>query len=211
MQLPSIDANSFFVRAHGGVRFATGIVQRSGARNSLEIGVQIPAKSSGWSVLSDRNAKTNISEVDDLWMLDAMVKIPVSTWQYEGAPEGNGVLGTGVIHMGPMAQDFNQALLPLNLGKPSTNQSISRNETEMSRILTSDADGALLSATRGMVRRITSQDQELSELEEEVEKLMARVRTNNLLIEQNAGSILRHNKLLSEISAHVSAVLETLS
>ena len=120
--MPKLDANSFYVRAHGGVRLVSGIVERSGGRLPLEIGVQIPPKSSGWSVpkssgCSDINSKTNVSIVDDEWVLEALVKVQVSMWQYQGSAEGAGPHGKGVTHMGPMAQDFNAALAPLNLGK----------------------------------------------------------------------------------------------
>jgi len=196
-RLPRIAANSFVVRAHGGVRLVTGIVHRSGARVPLEIGVQIPARNSGWSVLSDRDSKTNISEVDDSWMLEALVKVPVSTWRYQGSPEGAGVHGTGVTHMGPMAQDFNEALAPLNLGKSAANESIPGSEQDGSRILTSDADGALLSATRGMIRRIKSQENSVLELEEEIQRMMALVQANNDRIGRNAASIARHADMLS--------------
>ena len=201
--LPRIAANSFFVRAHGGVRLITGIVQRSGSRAPMEIGVQIPARNSGWSVLSDRNSKTNISEVDDMWMLEALVKVPVSTWRYQGSPEGAGVRGTGVIHMGPMAQDFNEALSPLNLGKSAANESITGIDQDNSRILTSDADGALLSATRGMIRHIESQEGSVSELEEEIERMMVLVEANNERIQRNAASIARHAEMLSYLEGAI--------
>ena len=142
--MPRVNANSFYVRAHGGVRFATGIVPRGAAKAPLEMGVQIPAKGSCWSVLSDRNAKTNVSKVDDAWVLNALAKVPVSTWQYAGGPEGGGEDGRGVTHMGPMAQDFNEALWPL-LGNTDENETLAeRGEDEGARILTSDADGALM-------------------------------------------------------------------
>jgi hypothetical protein len=163
----------------------------------LEIGVQIPARNSGWSVLSDRDSKVNITEVDDSWMLEALVKVPVSTWRYQGSPEGAGVNGTGVTHMGPMAHDFNEALAPLNLGKSATNESIPGCEQDDSRILTSDADGALLSATRGLIRRIKSQENSVLDLEEEIQRTMALLQANNDRIRRNAASIARHADMLS--------------
>ena len=204
-ELPKLDANSFFVRAYGGVRLTTGIVQRSCGREPLEIGVQIPPKGSGWSILSDRNAKANISQVDDLWMLNTIVKIPVSTWQYSGAPEGMGELGTSVRHMGPMAQDWNTALAPLNLGHRAENGSVP--DERHSRILTSDTDGVLMSAARGITREINSQQAVIGELEVEVEMLMMKLQANNARILRNAASISRNELILSSLELRDFAML----
>lgn len=46
---------------------------------------------------SDRNRKENIVKVDPHKILERIIHIPVSTWNYRGDP---------VTHMGPMAQDF---------------------------------------------------------------------------------------------------------
>ena len=198
-KMPKLNANEFFVRAHGGVRLVSGVVQRTGGRSPLEIGVQIPPKGSGWSVLSDRNSKINISRVDDLWMLETIVKVPVSTWQYKGSPEG-----VGVTHMGPMAQDLNAALAPLNLGKSAENVSMPGEAEDSSRILTSDADGVLMSATRGMMWQIASQKDAVGELDEEVELLMARLQANNMRIQRNAAAISRHHLMLSSLESAMS-------
>ena len=203
-KLPKLDANSLFVRAHGGVRLATGIVQRSGGRAPLEVGVQIPARGSGWSVLSDRNAKVNISQVDDVWVLEALARVPVSTWRYAGAPEGEGVHGQGVIHMGPMAQDFNQALDPLGIGRPLANTS-DGGADDFSRIHTSDADGALMAGTRGIIKQLDLQGDALDEMHAEVERLEAQLQANQVRIERNSAVISRHRRLLSALdSAAVS-------
>ena len=202
-EMPKLDANSFYVRAHGGVRLVSGIVERSGGRLPLEIGVQIPPKSSGWSVLSDINSKTNVSIVDDEWVLGALVKVQVSTWQYQGSAEGAGPHGKGVTHMGPMAQDFNAALAPLNLGKTAANESVpgSSAEEDFSRIHTSDADGALLAATRAMISRIGTQQKTVQDLEEQVETLMLQLQSNNVRIERNRQSISRHGRIITSLQS----------
>ena len=64
-------------------------------------------------------------------------------------------LGTSVRHMGPMAQDWNTALAPLNLGHRAENGSVP--DQLHSCILTSHTDGVLMSAARGMTREINSQ------------------------------------------------------
>lgn len=52
--------------------------------------------------ISDRSLKRDIEPVDHFAVLDAVSKLPVSTWSYRSDPEG-------VRHMGPMAQDFKAA------------------------------------------------------------------------------------------------------
>jgi len=199
--MPQLEENAFFVRAHGGVRLATGVVHRSGGRAPLEVGAQIPAKGSGWSVLSDRASKVNISQVDDTWVLNALVRVPVHTWQYAGAPEGEGVDGTGVTHMGPMAQDLNEALAPLRLGNPSANSSTPGTaDDEFSRIHTSDADGALFSATRGLATQVAAQEDTLEELEEEVHRLAKILQANQDRIARNAHVISSHRKVLAALN-----------
>ena len=206
-KMPRVNANSFYVRAHGGVRFATGIVPRGAAKAPLEMGVQIPAKGSCWSVLSDRNAKTNVSQVDDAWVLNALAKVPVSTWQYAGGPEGGGEDGRGVTHMGPMAQDFNEALWPL-LGNTGENETLAEKvEDEGARIHTSDADGALMSAARGMVDEIKGQSQRMDALDREVEKLQAELKANEARIQRNKEILARHRSLLASVVASASTLL----
>ena len=99
--------------------------------------------------------------------------MPVSTWQYSEAPEGMGELGTSVRHMGPMAQDWNTALAPLNFGHHEENGSVP--DELHSRILTSDTDGVLMSTARGITREINSQQAVIGELEMEVEMLMMKL------------------------------------
>jgi len=52
--------------------------------------------------VSDRSLKREIEPVDPFAVLDAVSKLPVSTWSYRTDPQG-------VRHMGPMAQDFKAA------------------------------------------------------------------------------------------------------
>jgi hypothetical protein len=52
--------------------------------------------------VSDRNAKANIEAVDPQAVLEAVSRMPVSTWSYREEP-------AETRHMGPMAQDFKSA------------------------------------------------------------------------------------------------------
>src|SRR5262249_54364380 len=49
--------------------------------------------------VSDRNQKKNITPADTAAILQAVSRLPISTWTYRTEPDG-------VRHLGPMAQDF---------------------------------------------------------------------------------------------------------
>jgi hypothetical protein len=84
-------SNSFTLRASGGIFLYTNA--------TLTAGVQVAAGGSSWSVISDRSMKENLEQVDAEAVLDALVAIPVSTWNYISQDET-------IRHMGVMAQDF---------------------------------------------------------------------------------------------------------
>lgn len=56
----------------------------------------------GMKLTSDRNLKTNFSSVDGLSVLEKVVRLPVSRWNYKTDADT-------VRHVGPMAQDFHAA------------------------------------------------------------------------------------------------------
>ncbi len=86
--------NVFLVRASGGVAFYSAA--------NLSSGVSLAPGSGAWSTLSDRNVKTGIERVDQTRILAKLAAMPVSEWSYTAQ-------GTGVRHLGPMAQDFRAA------------------------------------------------------------------------------------------------------
>jgi len=92
--ITSTVANQFLARAAGGVIFYSSA--------TLASGVQLAAGSGAWSTLSDRAAKTAIARVDDAAVLAKIAALPISEWSYTAQ-------GTGIRHLGPMAQDFRAA------------------------------------------------------------------------------------------------------
>lgn len=90
----STAADQFVARATGGFFLYTN--------STLTTGVTLPAGSGSWSSVSDRAAKTGIVPVDDAEVLARVAALPVSTWSYISE-------GSGVRHLGPMAQDFRAA------------------------------------------------------------------------------------------------------
>ncbi len=119
--------NEFLVRASGGITLYTDA--------AATIGAVLPAGSSSWGVVSDRNAKANFAAVDDRAVLDRLASIPVQTWNYK-------TQDVSIRHIGPMAQDFYAAF------------QVGENNTTISTV---DAQGVALAAIQGLYQ----QNQEL--------------------------------------------------
>jgi hypothetical protein len=65
------------------------------------VGGDVSARSFG--VTSDRNAKTEVQPVDAQRVLRAVAAMEITSWRYRDEP-------SSVRHLGPMAQDFSEAL-----------------------------------------------------------------------------------------------------
>lgn len=153
----STSINQFSVRATGGlacivcdsipsVRFVTAI-DNSGNPTA---GVQLFPGSGSWSSLSDRDAKDGVVPVNGRGVLVRVATLPVSAWSYKAQP--------GVLHMGPMAQDFRAAF---GLGETDTG------------INSVDADGVALAAIQGLYAMLQEQDARIRELEARLAALEA--------------------------------------
>jgi hypothetical protein len=145
-------ANSFNVRATGGIYFVTG-VDGTGQQNA---GPFCAAGGGSFTAYSDRNAKENFSATDGREVLARVVAMPIETWNYKAQD-------ASIRHMGAMAQDFKAAF---GLG-----------ETDKG-ITTIDADGVALAAIQGLNQKleeqaatIQSKDQRITELEQRLERL----------------------------------------
>jgi hypothetical protein len=91
-------ANSFMVRAFGGLGFNTGV----------DIGCDLPAGTGAWSCTSSRLAKEGFTDVDGEMVLRKLAAISIQRWRYRHT--------TGP-HIGPTAEDFYGAF---GLGESST-------------------------------------------------------------------------------------------
>ncbi|MEK9726636.1 MAG: tail fiber domain-containing protein [Candidatus Margulisiibacteriota bacterium] len=84
----------------------------------------------GWSMVSDRNLKTQFMPVDHRMIFESLMALNISRWEY--------VFNRGVAHIGPMAQQFKGAF---KIG-------------EDERFITaSDADGVAYSALKFLVQK----------------------------------------------------------
>ncbi len=105
-QQPSFGANTFNVRAIGGVVFATSVYASGDA---LPPGYVVGGpktfcfmgnSGTGWICSSDRNLKERVEPITPSRVLAGVLAMPVSTWS---------IIGSKVRQMGPMAQDFYRA------------------------------------------------------------------------------------------------------
>jgi hypothetical protein len=149
-------ANTFNVRATGGVWFVTAVDAVTGRPTA---GVFVNPGSGSWGSTSDRESKTAFTSVDVADILDRVARLPITRWRYRAEGE--------VEHVGPMAQDFHRAF---GLGPDERS------------ITAVDADGVALAAIQGLnakletkvaeqSREIESQRAELADLRDRLAQL----------------------------------------
>ncbi len=85
----STAAHQFMVRAAGGFIFYSS--------SDLSMGVELTSGAGSWTIISDRNKKANIQEINSQSFQKGLSKLPISKWSYRNRNER---------HIGPMAQDF---------------------------------------------------------------------------------------------------------
>jgi hypothetical protein len=111
-----------------------------------------------WVNASDINSKENFEQVDGAELLNKIVELEITKWNYKGDRDAQ--------HIGPTAQDFQQAF-----GVGSDGKSIS----------TIDPSGIALAAIKELTRRLEEKDGEIDELKAELAGLKN-------LIEQSAAA-----------------------
>jgi len=147
----------------------TGLIARFGNNSSF---VSSLDTAGNWSAVSfnptiDRNAKENFKPVNARAVLEKVVSLPISTWDFKQ--------DTAVRHIGPMAQDFYGAF---GLGPDDKH------------ISTVDADGVALASIQALNEIIAEQSAKLEESEKRVQQL----KTQNSNLEKRLEKI---EKLLS--------------
>lgn len=101
---------------------------------------------------SDRNAKEHFAPVDSREVLEKVVALPVSEWNYKADPTSR--------HLGPMAQDFYAAF---GVGPDDKH------------ITTVDEGGVALAAIQGLNQKIQDRETEIRKLQETNESLEKRL------------------------------------
>ncbi|MCP3136799.1 tail fiber domain-containing protein [Pyxidicoccus xibeiensis] len=152
--------NQFMVRAAGGVRLRTN--------SALTTGCDLPAGSGVFTCTSDRETKEDFRRIDGEEVLAKVARLPVESWRYREE-------GTGVRHLGPVAQDFRAAF---GLG------------TDDKSIGLLDIDGVNMVAIQALERRtqelraksaeVDALRAELAELKRGLSRLEAAVERRNI-------------------------------
>jgi hypothetical protein len=96
-------------------------------------------------MLSDRNHKDHLVEVDSAAVLEQLEHLPVYSWNYTSQAED-------IRHLGPTSQDFRKAF------------GIGAEDTHISTI---DADGVALSAIKGLIAELREKEGQIDKLNQE--------------------------------------------
>lgn len=130
----SFGENTFTVRCSGGARFLSSGI-------STPVGVQLLPNATSWTVLSDRESKTDFQKINPREVLSKLAAMPVNSWQYKHDPSRR--------YIGPTSQDFMSAF---HLGSYDKG------------INTLDADGVTFAAIQGLVEELKDRDKTIEEL-----------------------------------------------
>jgi hypothetical protein len=114
-----------------------------------------------WTNASSRSFKEGFAAVDTLDVLNRLLALPITTWQYIGSSEG--------LHMGPVAEDFKAAFGLAGDGKT---------------IATVDADGVALAAIQGLNAKLEAEN---AALRAESAELRARLQRLEALVVGRSG------------------------
>ena len=148
--------NQFVVAASGSVQFLSD--------EDRSMGVELAPGGSGWSVVSDRDAKTAIDPADPADVLDRVTELEISEYSYKSQDET-------IRHMGPMAQDFHPLF---GLG-----------EDEL-RVSAMNLAGISLAAIQGLKAELGQRDDRLEEQERRIARLEEENAELRELAERNA-------------------------
>ena len=102
------------------------------------------------ALTSDRNVKENFTPVDTQAVLNKLLAIPMTEWQYK-------VDAHGIKHIGPMAQDFHAAF--------------GLNGSDDRHISVVDEGGIALAAIQGLNEKLEEKDAEIQALQTRLDKL----------------------------------------
>jgi trimeric autotransporter adhesin len=152
--------NQFSVRSTGGTRFVTA-VDESGVPTA---GVVLPSGGGAWSDLCDRNSKDNFAPVNGQNILKNLSEMDILYWSYKSQ-------GSGIRHIGPVAQDFYKAF------------EVGEDEKCISTV---DKDGVALAAIQELYNMIQEQGKAIDSLTKEnsglkfqIEKMKKTLNNNN--------------------------------
>ncbi len=171
--------NQFVVAASGSVQFLSD--------ENRTMGVELAPGGSGWSVVSDRHAKTAIEPADPVDVLNRVVELEVSEYSYKSQDES-------IRHMGPMAQDFHPLF---GLG-----------EDEL-RVSAMNLAGIALAAIQGLNAELAAEQAKNTELRERLAKHEQRTEERLAVLEDENAQLRRKAERNAELEDRL-AQLEAL-
>lgn len=131
------------------------------SNSAFNSGVTLPAGGGSWSSVSDRNMKENFGVVNTRDVLQRVLNLPISTWNYK-------TQNASVRHIGPMAQDFYKLF---GVGEDDK------------RIATIDPDGVALAAIQGLNEELKDRDKKIENQQLELDSLQEQVKQQQRQIE----------------------------
>jgi Chaperone of endosialidase len=132
-------SSGFLITAWNGASTDSNLsVFRVGNDGSVFSGGTMAAKA--FNVTSDRNAKTNFSNVNPASVLEKVTNLPISTWNYKDD-------NADQRHVGPMAQDFHAAF--------------GLNGSDEKHISLVDSAGVALAAIQGLNQKLEAENKDL--------------------------------------------------
>jgi trimeric autotransporter adhesin len=150
----STGVDQFIVRANGGFTFYT---RTNASTGNPEETYSLRQGLSGWQLTSDRNLKENITPIEPQVILDALMQIPISIWNFRESDPS-------LRNLGPMAQDWHAALAPFGLA------------TAGDRMISSgEMDGVALASIQALYSQMQAKDARIAVLETQVASYEARL------------------------------------
>lgn len=141
---------------------APRVVDSADLDELLEILGPAQANYGGMGMPSDQAIKTDVTEVDELTVLEQLAELPISRWRYRSEARG-------ARHIGPMAQDFHAVF---GLGDSDT------------VIYPVDANGVSLAAAKALRTRLTRAEARVAALEHENADLRHRLEALERRVDQ---------------------------
>lgn len=171
-------SDTFNISATGGVRFVTG---------SSSV-TYIEGFTTGWSTSSSRSVKTDVESADPERVLDSVIDMEVAIWEYEGE-DGE---GTGRRHVGPITEDFHEAV------------DVGGSEEHINSV---DARGVLFAAVQGVSAKLDEREEWIDDLEAENDALRqenADLRSENERLRERLDAVDDHLGRDERTASHVA-------
>ena len=172
---PSV-ANFFGVRATGGVGLTVAINAGGGVSQFCNLLPGVAA----WQCTSDRNVKENFVPVDPGDILDRLIAMPLSTWNFKDADPTLRLLG-------PTAQDFHAAF---GLGNDDKT------------IVSTNLHGVALAAIQGLGARLKEYESRMAALVETKREL----REQRGVIDAQRATIEDQERRLAELESRIAGI-----